>query len=419
MKIGVLGGGESGIGAALLAKEKGHVVLVSDSGIIADNYKKELKENNIRFEESRHNFEILESLDLIVKSPGIPNSSKVIEHLRTSGVRVIGEIEFGYLHCSGKIVAITGTNGKTTTTNLTYDMFKNQFENVAKGGNIGNSFCRLVIEDLYDWYVLEVSSFQLEDIIQFKPDISCILNVTPDHLDRYSGSIDEYRKAKARITINQKSNDVLFLPNDKKLIEATRSSESIKEVITEKNITPMANPYLKGKHNAMNVAFARGMSLAAGVAESSIRKAIDSFVNDEHRLQPVARINEVTYVNDSKATNVDAVYYALTAFSEPIIWIAGGVDKGNDYSKIENEVIANVKGIVVLGEDDQIKKYFKNKNEIIKKARSMKKAIKKATKMAEGGDVVLLSPACASFDLFDNYKDRGEQFIQEVWNLID
>ena len=419
MKIGILGGGESGVGAALLAKAKGHIVAVSDSGELNEAHRKELKNNNIRFEEGGHTFEILKSLDLIVKSPGIPNTADIIVQLKEKGVRVIGEIEFGALQISGKIVAITGTNGKTTTTNLTYEMFKNEFSNVAKGGNLGNSFCRLVLEDEYEWYILEVSSFQLEDIVQFRPDIACILNVTPDHLDRYDGSIKKYRAAKARIAMNQTKDDLLFILEDEEIKEALKNAKSkitiIKDDAEKEKVN---NPYLRGKHNAKNVAFAKAMSKAAGVSDANIDKAIESFINEKHRLQPVARINEVMYVNDSKATNVDAVYYALTAFEGPIIWIAGGVDKGNDYGMIEREVKDNVKAIIVLGEDKKIGKYF-DKKKPIKKAKNMANAIKKATKMADSGDIVLLSPACASFDLFDNYKDRGEQFITEVWRLLE
>tara|TARA_B100000497_G_C7693717_1_gene422694 strand:- start:1113 stop:2372 length:1260 start_codon:yes stop_codon:yes gene_type:complete len=419
MKIGILGGGESGVGAALLAKAKGHIVLVSDKGQIAQQHKEELEENNIHFEEGGHTFEILENLDLIVKSPGIPNTTEVIEYLKKNGIRVIGEIEFGFLQCTGKIVAITGTNGKTTTTNLTYQMFKNQFGNVAKGGNIGHSFCRLVMDDSYEWYVLEVSSFQLEDIVQFKPDVACILNVTADHLDRYNDSITQYRRAKARIAMNLETDDHLFIADDDEIIKTIKSSKANAEVISKNEDESISNPFLIGDHNAINVAFAKKMSEAAGVSQGNMNKALENFVNDDHRLQPVARINEVMYVNDSKATNVDAVNYALTAFQKPIIWIVGGVDKGNDYSSIENEVINNVKGIIILGEGEKLEQFFKGKIKPIKKAKKMAKAIKKATKMADQGDVVLLSPACASFDLFDNYKDRGNQFVEEVWRLLD
>ena len=337
MRIGILGGGESGVGSAILANSKGHIVLVSDSNKIAVKYKNELNEHNIQFEESGHTFEILETLDLIVKSPGIPNTAKIIKHLKKKGVRIIGEIEFGFLQCSGKIIAITGTNGKTTTTNLTYEMLRNEYQKVGKGGNLGNSFCRMILDEDYDWFVLEVSSFQLDDIVTFKPDIACILNVTPDHLDRYEHSIKKYRKAKFRIAMNQSKEDILFIAHDVEIKKTIQIANVRTKVIKEEKVL-LTNPYLRGKHNAMNVTFAKMMSKSAGVSDKNIEKALESFVNDNHRLQPIVRIDEVMYVNDSKATNVDAVYYALTAFSEPIIWIMGGIDKGNDYSIIEKKV---------------------------------------------------------------------------------
>jgi len=421
MKIGVLGGGESGVGAALLAKSEGHIVIVSDYGKIADRFKKELIENNIRFEEGGHSFEILETLDLIIKSPGIPDTSAVINHLKDKGLRIIGEIEFGYLQCGGKIIAITGTNGKTTTTNLTYEMMQNQFAKVGKGGNVGYSFCRLVLEDDYEWYVLELSSFQLDGCHSFKPEIACILNVTPDHLDRYEDSMALYRASKASISKNQNGDDYLFISDDlvvKKALSKARSK--IISLDIDNGLKDLKNPYLKGHHNALNAAFAKEMSGKAGVSNENIEKALESFVNHDHRLQPVARINEVLYINDSKATNVDATYYALTAFEEPIIWIVGGRDKGNDYSALEQEVRERVKAIVMLGEDNsKISSYFKGKIEKIKDTSSMTEAISAANEWAESGDVVLLSPACASFDLFENYEDRGKQFVEEVWKLIE
>ena len=420
MKIGVLGGGESGVGAALLAQAKGHIVFVSDYNKIADRYKNELLKSNVRFEESGHDFEILETLDLIVKSPGIPNTASVIQHLRSKNVRIVGEIEFGFLQCSGKIIAITGTNGKTTTTNLTYEMMKYQFDKVGKGGNVGHSFCRLVLDEDIEWFVLEVSSFQLDDIQSFRPDIACILNVTPDHLDRYEGSLDLYRKSKASIVKNQTSNDVIFINDDTSIKNSIQSAKSKLVILDEsKRLNSITNPYLRGTHNAMNASFAIEMSKRAGVSEENIAKALESFVNDDHRLQPVARINEVLYVNDSKATNVDATYFALTAFDKDIVWIVGGKDKGNDYSSIAEEVMKRVKAIVMLGEDNgPLYEYFKDKRKVIIDTSKMKDAVMEASEIAKSGDVVLLSPACASFDLFENYKDRGDQFVKEVWKLL-
>ena len=419
MKIGILGAGESGVGAALLAKEKGLVAFVSDNGKIADSYKDELVKNKIRFEESGHSLEILEKLDLIVKSPGIPNTVEAVSHLKEKELNVIGEIEFAFRFCNGKIIGITGSNGKTTTTNLVYHFLKSANYNVSKGGNIGTCFSRLIIEG-FDWYVIELSSFQLEDIVEFKPNIAALLNVTSDHLNRYDGNIKKYMEAKCKIFLNQNADDVLFIPMDERLFDrASRKSIQLEVVDAEENVDAQGNPYLRGGHNKMNLRFAKAIAKQARVNDESIAKAISLFVNDDHRLQPVARIDEVLYVNDSKATNVDAVYYALRAFDEPIIWIVGGVDKGNNYDAIEEEVRKNVKHIIALGTDNQkVIKYFKGKVNSLEEAKNMEEAVSKSEKLADQGDVVLLSPACASFDLFDNYKDRGEQFVKEVWALL-
>jgi len=419
MKIGILGGGESGIGAALLAKAHGNKPFVSDLGKIRSSYKNELEKNNIRFEESGHSFEILETQDLIVKSPGIPNSAVVIKNLNEVGIPVIGEIEYAFRYCEGHIVAITGTNGKTTVTNLTHHLLNSGGHEVVKGGNLGKSFARMVLES-HDWYVVELSSFQLEDIVEFRPDIAAILNISPDHLDRYDNKMSNYLEAKARICINQKEEDYLFISNDDSIAEVTANCKAKVEIVEPNKNMTINNVYLKGEHNLINVTFAMKMAGAAKVNETDSIVALESFVNDNHRLQPVGRINEVLYVNDSKATNVDAVYHALRAFDVPIIWIVGGIDKGNDYSIINQEVEKGVSHIIALGVNNKkIQNYFKGKVKSITEVKSMKEAVKAAAKRASEGEVVLLSPACASFDLFENYRDRGDQFISEVWEILN
>ena len=419
MKIGILGAGESGVGAALLAKEKDIIVFVSDNGKIKISYKEELSKHKIRFEEGEHTLEILEKLDLIVKSPGIPNTATVIRQLKESGKQIIGEVEFAFRFCRGKIIGITGSNGKTTTTNLLHHFLICAGLKAGKGGNLGRCFSRLVLEG-YDWYVLELSSFQLEDIDDLKPKVSALLNVTSDHLNRYDGNVSHYLEAKCRIFKNQEEDDILFIPKDERLFyRAVKKPVQLEIVDNKVGLETFDNPYLRGEHNRMNLVFAKSIAIHIGIDETVIVKAISTFVNDDHRLQPVARIEEVLYVNDSKATNVDAVYFALRAFEEPIIWIVGGIDKGNDYSVIDNDVKNNVKHIVALGADNQkVVDHFQGIMKSITEVDNMKMAVETAQNLAEKGDVVLLSPACASFDLFENYKDRGEQFVEQVWNLL-
>lgn len=421
MKIGILGGGESGVGATLLAVQKGHQPFVSDYGRIKLALKEELNQHNIRFEEGGHSFEILERQDLIIKSPGIAPTAPIIKHLRQKGVKIIGEIEFAYTNCEGKIIAITGTNGKTTTTNLTHHFLHAASYKVQKGGNLGRSFSRMVMEG-YDWYVVEVSSFQLEDIITFRPHIAALLNISPDHLDRYDESMSKYLAAKCRIFMNQGSKDVAFVPSDDRIRACAKKNKAEVIVIEEDGVSEKwqtKNPFLNGAHNRLNLEFAAQMADKAGVSKNVIDKAVDTFVNDDHRLQPIARINGVLYINDSKATNVDSVQYALRAFDQPIIWIVGGMDKGNDYSLIAKDVKQNVDHIIALGLDNQkILEYFNGMVKSISEARSMREAILLSRDVAKAGNVVLLSPACASFDLFNHYKDRGDQFKNEVWQLL-
>ena len=429
-KIVILGRGESGVGAAILAKVKGHPVFLSDSGKLKATYREKLELNNIPYEENNHDRAKIFAADLIVKSPGIPDSAPLIKALTEDGIPVISEIEFAGKHTNSVIIGITGSNGKTTTANLTYHLLKAGGLDVGLGGNIGRSFAKMVVAEPHDIYVLELSSFQLDGIEYFQPDISILLNITPDHLDRYDYKMENYIDSKFRIIKNQEAEDV-FIYN----IE----DQNIADFIDEKEILPkrigvrisssnasnisvhevadfdLTNTTLKGLHNRFNAECAIHAAISQGVSAEDIQEGLNSFKNSPHRLEVVATIDGITYINDSKATNVDSVYYALLAVRNPIILIIGGVDKGNDYGQIIELVKEKVKGIVCLGIDNEkIKLTFSGVVEEITEADSMKKAIKKSRKMAKVGDQVLLSPACASFDLFKNYEDRGEQFTKLV-----
>ncbi|MBD0401174.1 UDP-N-acetylmuramoyl-L-alanine--D-glutamate ligase [Flammeovirga sp. EKP202] len=428
----VLGAGESGIGAARLAKAKGYDVFVSDYGKIPQEQKDVLTAEEIPFEEGSHDLAPKDA-SIVVKSPGIPDTVPIIQQLRKNGSKIYSEIEFASLYTDAKIIAITGTNGKTTTTKLIHHLLSKSGINAGLAGNIGISFAKEVLEKKYDWYVLEISSFQLDDIETFHPTISLILNITPDHLDRYEYSIDKYADSKFRIIENLTDDDVFIYGKDDKVTN---------EVVTTKNIVPKAVPFtneflkgdtleipfngqvltfdnlpLKGPHNAWNMSAAILSALNAGVTAEDIQKALPSFVGEPHRLQEVAEINQVTYVNDSKATNVEAALFALQSFKQPIVWIAGGTDKGNDYAPLVDIVKENVKALICLGVDNE-----KLKNDFsaiipTEETQSMKEAIQLAKKHASDKDIVLLSPACASFDLFKNYMARGDEFIKEVKEL--
>ncbi len=443
MKIVVLGGGESGCGAAYLARKQGLEVFLSDKGAIKDNYKQFLIANEIQFEEQNHDEERILNADWIVKSPGIPKKADIIHKIHERGIRLSSEIEFAAGFTDAKIIAITGSNGKTTTTSLIYHILKNDGLNVGLGGNIGYSFARQVADENHEYYVLEVSSFQLDDIQNFRPYISLLLNLSQDHLDQYNYNYEEYALAKFRITENQE-NDNFFIYNkddemskiilEKLEIKAKMIPFSTKEKVAEggfinddKIEVKLKDDFsmkieelsLLGTHNVAN-------SLAASIAgkilqinNESIRHSLMTFQAVEHRLEFVSEIGGVKYINDSKATNVNAAYYALESMKTPTVWIVGGLDKGNDYSEIEELVKRKVKAIVCLGIDnDKIINFFRDKIEFIYDTSSMEKAVETAKALAKKGDTVLLSPCCASFDLFQSYEDRGRQFKDQVLKAI-
>lgn len=443
MKIVVLGGGESGCGAAYLAKKQGLEVFLSDKGAIKDNYKQFLIENEIEFEEGSHDEERILDANWIVKSPGIPKKAGIIQQIQEKGIRLSSEIEFASEFTDAKIIAITGSNGKTTTTSLIYYILKNDGLNVGLGGNIGYSFAKQVADENHEYYVLEVSSFQLDDIQNFRPYISLLLNLSKDHLDQYNYNYEEYALAKFRIAENQE-NDNFFIYNkddemsknilEKLEIKAKMIPFSTKEKLSEggfinndKIEVKLQDDFsmkidelsLMGNHNVAN-------SLAASIAgkileinNESIRNSLMTFQAVEHRLELVTEIDGVKYINDSKATNVNATYYALESMKTPTVWIVGGLDKGNDYSEIEDLVKRKVKAIVCLGIDNEkIINFFKDKKEFIYDTSSMEKAVEISKSLAQKGDTVLLSPCCASFDLFKSYEDRGNQFKQQVLKVI-
>lgn len=430
MLIGVIGAGESGIGAAVLAKKLKFDVFVSDFGKIEDKYKEELEAWKVDFEEGQHTFEKLEKATLIIKSPGISSKVDIIQRLVEAGKEVIGDLEFGSRYTSKPIIAITGTNGKTTTTNLVHHLLRSAGIKSAAVGNVGNSFCRSIVEDEADIWVCECSSFQLEDISTFQPSSAAIINITPDHLDRYE-SMEEYAQAKLRIAQNLSEDDVLFAPQSKALdrwlislpqaihLERVDSSRYKDGLQFEGENIRWSNPYLAGPHNAENVSIAVAIALRHGIGVDDIRRGLQSFVNDPHRMEQVGVINDKVFVNDSKATNLDATEKALRSFSEDMIWIVGGVDKGNDYEEVVNLVQERVVAIVALGkENKKITSFFADKVEQIMETQDIKEAVRWSAEM-EKGRVVLLSPACASFDLFRNYKDRGDQFRDAVKKYIN
>ncbi|SFI90584.1 UDP-N-acetylmuramoylalanine--D-glutamate ligase [Kaistella treverensis] len=439
MKIVVLGGGESGVGAAYLAKKKGLNVFLSDKGVIKDEYKKQLIDAEIEFEEGKHDEARILKADWVIKSPGIPKKAEIIYKINQKGIRLSSEIEFAAEFTTAKIIAITGSNGKTTTTSLIYHILKNDDLKVGLAGNIGKSFARQVADENFDYYVLEVSSFQLDDIQNFRPFISLLLNLSKDHLDQYNYNYDEYALAKFRIAENQE-NDNFFIYNkddemsmkilEKLAINATKipfstheklpeggfiNKDKIVVKIEEEFSMKIAELALVGNHNIANSLAASIASKILHISNESIRNSLMTFQAVEHRLEQAAKINGVTFINDSKATNVNASYFALESMNQPTVWIVGGVDKGNDYTEIEDLVKRKVKAIVCLGIDNQkIIDFFKDKKDLIYSTSSMAEAIKVSKSLATEGDTVLLSPCCASFDLFDNYEDRGNQFKSEV-----
>jgi UDP-N-acetylmuramoylalanine--D-glutamate ligase len=443
MKLVILGAGESGVGTAILGKQKGYNVFVSDKGIIGTKYKKVLLNNNISFEEGNHTEVKIFDADLVMKSPGIPDSVNVVRALREKGISVISEIEFAAKFTNGVIVGITGSNGKTTTTMLVNDILKKAKLNVSMGGNIGNSFAQQVAEKDSAFHVLELSSFQLDGIEDFAPHIAIITNITPDHLDRYNYQFENYINSKFRITKNQTEDDFLIYDADDEVIldwlkrnkvKATLVPFSLKKEVEkgvylkedtiiikykiEDTIMKTSNLALKGKHNTKNAMAAAMAASILKVRKDLIRESLEDFEGAEHRLEKVLTINGVNYINDSKATNVNATFYALDSMQSPTLWIVGGVDKGNDYLDLMPLVREKVKAIICLGVDNRkIVETFYNVVDLIVETAGAEEAVKVAYKIAEKGDNVLLSPACASFDLFENYEDRGNKFKQAVREL--
>ena len=438
----ILGAGESGIGCALLAQSRGYNVFVSESNNIHESTRIQLIENNIEFEENSHSKAIKMKPDFVVKSPGIPDTSQIIKSYIKNNINVISEIEFASRHTDSEIIAITGSNGKTTTTLLTHQILNDEGLNVTIGGNIGTSFSSLLISNDYNYLVLEVSSFQLDGIVEFKPHIAVITNLSPDHLDRYK-NYEEYIKSKFRIVMNQNSNDYLIYDGDDPTINSYINKNNIKSKLipfsTERKIEegtyynnqsinisinkkklvmPTENFSIKGKHNIKNAMAAATVAHLLKIRKQTIRKSLEHFQSVEHRLENVLTINKVNYINDSKATNVNAAYYALDTMEAPTIWIVGGIDKGNKYEDLFPLVHKKVKAIICLGKNNfKLIENFENIVEYIVETTSMEEAVSTAYKIAKPGYNVLLSPACASFDLFDDYKDRGRQFKASVRKL--
>ena len=430
MKVAIIGAAESGIGAALLAKKNKYEVFVSDNGKIPKKYKDELKHNDIPFEEEGHTIERLIDAGFVIKSPGVPDTALVLRSLKKEGLKVISEIEFGYSFFSGKLIAITGSNGKTTTSGLIYHVLKNAGLDVEIGGNYGVSFARILTEKQPDYMVLEVSSFQLDNIENFKPDIALILNITADHLDRYEYDILKYGASKMRIIENQIEADAFVFNGDDRLIMELYNSKKGKaniypiteldyfDGIFSKENGRKFEMSIRGKHNLFNARCAVEIARIMGLSEADIAEGLKSFKNEPHRLEEVAVINEVTFINDSKATNVDAVFYALDAIEGSIIWIAGGTDKGNDYSPLYELAATKVKALICLGIDNKkLVQSFSKLIPIIIESTKVSNVVDNALDLASAGDTVILSPACASFDLFENYTDRGDQFKRSVLEL--
>jgi UDP-N-acetylmuramoylalanine--D-glutamate ligase len=441
-RVTILGAGESGTGAALLAKQKGFEVFVSDQGTIKDKYKAELQQNGIDFEDGAHTESKILNASLIIKSPGIPDKAEIIKKVKAANIPVIDEIEFAFRYIKGKVIAITGTNGKTTTTLLTYHLMKEAGLNVALGGNVGFSLARQVAQQKHDWYVLELSSFQLDGIKAFKPEIGILLNITPDHLDRYEYTMQKYVDSKFQLIKNMESDQYFIYYGDDKVIAdeiskrmiaplqvkvslrgdtgaiAFYDGEEMQFGLKESFSLRQSDTTLKGPHNLINTMAAVSAVSLAGVSTDSIFAALKTFKNAPHRLESVATIKGVEFVNDSKATNVDSVVYALGSYDKPLVWIAGGVDKGNDYNIIKDDVKKKARALICLGKDNEkLKKAFGDVVSTIRETQSVKELVHIALEEAKAGDVVLLSPACASFDLFKNYEDRGDQFRKAVLDL--
>lgn len=441
--LAVLGAGESGVGAAILGKKLGMQVFVSDFGSIKENYKTILKENKIDFEEKKHTESKILSADIIVKSPGISGKVGICKKIKAEGKKWISEIEFASKYTNAFIIAITGSNGKTTTTALIYEMLKKAGLNVGLAGNIGDSFALQVATQNFDYYVLEISSFQLDDIEHFKPNIALLLNITPDHLDRYDGSLEKYADAKFKIFKNQTEKDILIYGVDDEIIARKLKSIQTKTqllpfsiekelamggflqnkeiiILTDKNKYTMSinDLGLQGKHNVYNSLAAGIVGKTMGIRKEVIRESLSDFKNVEHRMEPFLKIGGKQFINDSKATNVNSTWYALESMQNPVVWIAGGIDKGNDYEVLKPLVNKKVHTIICLGTDNRnLHEAFSRYTDLMINVTDMQEAVKVAHHFANKGDNILLSPACASFDLFENYEDRGNQFKAAVRNL--
>ena len=441
-KLVILGAGESGVGAALLAKKKGFDVFISDQKKIDQELQELLNKEGIQWEAGQHSIEVMLAAQFVVKSPGIPFDIPLIEALKKHGKIILSEIEFAAQHTSATLIGITGTNGKTTTTLLTYQILKDAGLNVGIAGNIGNSFALQVAEHDHDFYVLEISSFQLDDIQDFAPHIAVITNITPDHLDRYNYRIEDYIAAKVKISKNQSTKDfLLFNAEDPLLSEALKSNqlkakkialatplgregvyaEKDQIIIQTKNNKTMINSSqfpLFGRHNLLNAMAASTVASLLEISKDSIRESLSHFKGAPHRMEKVLSIQRVQYINDSKATNINATFFAIESIDTPLIWIVGGVDKGNNYEELLPLIREKAKAIICLGVDNEkLRNTFEGVSEIFIETQAMSEAVKIAHKIAMPKDTVLLSPACASFDLFKNYEDRGDQFKNAVRNL--
>ncbi len=439
----VLGGGESGVGAAILAQKKGFRVFLSDNGLLNEEYREQLSRYRVDFEEGGHTEARVLEADEIVKSPGIPDTVPLMLKVRNSGIHVISEIEFAGRYTDAKMICITGSNGKTTTASLIYHILQSAGLNVGLGGNIGKSFALQVAEEHYDYYVLELSSFQLEGVYDFKADIAVLLNITPDHLDRYDHHMQRYVDAKMRILRNQQTEDAFIYWIDDPVV--TKELEKLQPIVTHYSFGEKRRDHttaytengklfictkehtfnmelellaLEGMHNVYNSMASGIVAKLMDISDEQLRTSLSDFRGVPHRLEKVANVRGVQYINDSKATNVNSCWYALQSMRTKTVLILGGTDKGNDYSEIDELVLSKVRALIFLGKDNsKLHAFFDGKVKVISDALTMKDAVDKAYALAEKGDTVLLSPCCASFDLFKNYEDRGDQFRECVRNL--
>ncbi len=442
-RLVILGAGESGFGTAVLGKKEGYAVFVSDKGKISDKYQALLNEHNIEFESEQHTEEKILNADLVMKSPGIPEKAEMVKKLREKGVKIVSEIEFASWYTDAQIIAITGANGKTTVTSMCYQMLKDAGLNVGLGGNIGQSFAFQVATETFSHYVLEISSFQLDDIEKFRPNVAVLTNITPDHLDRYNYELQNYVTSKFNITKYQQEGDVFIYcsddeitmenlsryPTKAKMIPFSYDKEVaegayVKENEIQFNINKtqfnmsIQELGVKGRHNVYNSMAAGIVGSVYGLRKEEIRKSLADFKSLEHRLESVAKVRGIEFINDSKATNVNSTWFALESMSKEIIWIAGGVDKGNDYKVLEPLVKGKVKAMICLGVDNtKLHSAFGKLVDVVVNVHSMRDAVRMAYQLGKSGDAVLLSPACASFDLFENYEDRGKKFKDCVYQL--